>query len=55
MPDPSPRPPLGRRVAARLVTGPAAFLVAGVLDWATLLGRWLAVRVRGRRSDWYLD
>jgi hypothetical protein len=55
MPPGQPRPPLIRRVAARLVTGPAAFLVAGVLDWAALLGRWLAARMRGGRADWYLD
>jgi hypothetical protein len=52
------RPPpagLGTRVAARLITGPAAFLLAGVIDWAVLLTRWLSARARGRRTDWYLE
>ena len=41
-----------RRFAARLVTGPLAFFVAGVIDWLSLLGRYLAARARGRRPDW---
>jgi hypothetical protein len=47
------RPPLVTRAAARLVTGPAAFLVAGLLDWVVLLSRYLYARGRGRRVDWY--
>jgi hypothetical protein len=35
------------RLAARVVTGPAAFLVAGLLDLVAVLW-WLAVRRRGR-------
>ena len=33
-----------RRLLGRLVTGPGAFLIAGVVDWAVLLARW----ARGR-------
>jgi hypothetical protein len=33
-----------RRLLGRLVTGPGAFLLAGLVDWATLLARW----ARGR-------
>ncbi|MDQ6751165.1 MAG: hypothetical protein M3Z33_10475 [Actinomycetota bacterium] len=49
------RPPLPARAAARLVTGPAAFLAAGVLDWVVLLSRYLRARVRGHGTDWYLE
>jgi hypothetical protein len=38
------------RLAGRLVTGPAAFLVAWVLDVLALLVAWLVGRVRERRS-----
>lgn len=55
MPAPLARSPPAARAAARLVTGPAAFLVAGVLDWVVLLGRYLSARGRGRRADWYLE
>ncbi len=48
-------PPLAARAAARLVTGPAAFLLAGVIDWVVLLSRYLYARGQGRRSDWYLE
>jgi hypothetical protein len=50
---PQPSPP--RRLAARLVTGPAAFLAAGVIDWAVLVAEYLAARARGRRLDWYVQ
>jgi hypothetical protein len=43
------------RLAARLVTGPAAFLAAGVVDWVVLLARYAAARARGRRADWYVE
>jgi hypothetical protein len=48
-----PRPTPVRRLAARLVTGPAAFFAAGVVDWLVLIGRYAAARARGRRHDWY--
>jgi hypothetical protein len=48
-----PRPTPVRRLAARLVTGPVAFLAAGVVDWLVLLARYSAARARGRRHDWY--
>jgi hypothetical protein len=35
-----------RRLAAWLVTGPLGHLWAGVADWAELLARWLAARLR---------
>jgi hypothetical protein len=41
-----------RRFAARLLTGPLGFFVAGVIDWLDLLARYLGARVRGRRPDW---
>jgi hypothetical protein len=44
-----------RRIAARLVTGPAAFLAAGVVDWLVLLSRYLTARARGRRHDWWAE
>jgi hypothetical protein len=50
-----PRPTPARRLAARLVTGPAAFLAAGVVDWLVLLARYVAARARGRRTDWYTE
>jgi hypothetical protein len=40
-----------RRFAARLLTGPLGFLVAGVIDWLELLGKYLGARARGRRPD----
>ena len=42
-------PSLRSRAAARLVTGPAAFLVAGVVDWLLLLVRFAWARARGKR------
>jgi hypothetical protein len=36
------------RLAARIVTGPIGFLVAGTLDLASAWGRWAAGRVRAR-------
>ncbi len=50
-----PRPTPARRLAARLVTGPAAFLAAGVVDWLVLVSRYVTARARGRRHDWYAD
>ncbi|HEV8152018.1 MAG TPA: hypothetical protein VGP78_03750 [Solirubrobacteraceae bacterium] len=46
----SPRP-LSRaeRAAARVVTGPAGHLAAGVTDWAVLFTRYAWARVRARR------
>jgi hypothetical protein len=38
--------PMRSRLAAWLVTGPLGHLVAGVLDWAELLGRWFWSRLR---------
>jgi hypothetical protein len=40
------------RLAARLVTGPLAFLLAGALDVALAWGRWGLdrARTRGRRA-----
>jgi hypothetical protein len=45
-----PRRPLStpEHVAARIVTGPAAHLVAGVADWLELLARYGWDRLRGR-------
>jgi hypothetical protein len=37
------------RIAAWLVTGPAAHLAAGVVDWVALLARFGWARVRGQR------
>jgi hypothetical protein len=42
-------PSLRSRAAARLVTGPLAFLLAGAVDWVVLLGRYARARFRGRR------
>lgn len=39
---------MSRRLATWYVTGPLGHLVAGVLDWAELLGRYLWARLRGR-------
>jgi hypothetical protein len=39
-------PVLARRIAAWLLTGPLGHLVAGVADWAELLGRWWLGRLR---------
>jgi hypothetical protein len=38
------------RLAARIVTGPVGFLVAGTLDLASAWGGWAAGRVRARRT-----
>lgn len=43
------------RAAARLVTGPVAFFLAGVIDWLVLAGRYARARARGRGADWYLE
>ncbi len=43
-----PRPPLHRRLAARIVTGPAGHLAAGLADWAALLARLAVAKARGR-------
>jgi hypothetical protein len=40
--------PPHRAIAARLVTGPAGHLVAGVADWVVLFSGWLWARARGR-------
>lgn len=40
--------PLHRRVAAWLLTGPLAFLVAGVVDWIVVVGGYLWRRARGQ-------
>jgi hypothetical protein len=45
---PRPRPPIADRIAARIVTGPAGHLYAGVADWAGLLARYLWARLRRR-------
>jgi len=37
-----------RRLAAWLVTGPPAFLLAGLVDWAQLGARVVVARARGR-------
>jgi hypothetical protein len=42
-------PSLRSRVAGRLVTGPVAFLLAGLVDWIVLLARYARARFRGRR------
>ncbi|MGI8920211.1 MAG: hypothetical protein ACR2HD_00840 [Solirubrobacteraceae bacterium] len=39
---------MGSRLLGRLVTGPLAFLAAGVIDWLVLLARYVAARLRGR-------
>ena len=36
------------RLAARFYTGPLGHLVAGVADWAELLARWNAQKLRER-------
>jgi hypothetical protein len=36
------------RLLARFYTGPVGHLVAGILDWAELLARWSAQRLRER-------
>jgi len=36
-----------------MVTSPVAFLLAGVLDWVVLFGRYAYVRARGRSADWF--
>jgi len=50
---PPSRPPQRVALSARLITGPAGFFVAGVLDVSAAWGRWalqeLAVRL-ARRS-----
>jgi hypothetical protein len=50
-----PRPTPVRRLAAWILTGPAAFLAAGAVDWLVLIARYAAARARGRRDDWYAD
>ncbi|WP_187368950.1 hypothetical protein [Baekduia soli] len=40
--------PLPTRLAAWLYTGPLGHLYGGLLDWASLLGRLLWMRVRAR-------
>jgi hypothetical protein len=45
------RTPLHRRLAARVVTSPGAFLVAGVADWLSLLTRYAWARARGRLTS----
>ena len=37
------------RAAAWVVTGPVGHLVAGLIDWLTLVARWAWARARGRR------
>jgi hypothetical protein len=39
------------RLAARIVTGPVGFLLAGTLDLASAWGRWAAGRVRARIAE----
>jgi hypothetical protein len=39
---------LPSRLAARIITGPIGFFVAGVIDWLALLGHYLRARVAGR-------
>ncbi|HWF72435.1 MAG TPA: hypothetical protein VG186_03770 [Solirubrobacteraceae bacterium] len=39
---------MSSRFAARLLTGPAGFFLAGAIDWLALLGRYVAARARGR-------
>jgi hypothetical protein len=39
------------RFAAWVVTGPAGHLYGGVVDWATLLTRYLWFRARGRDPE----
>jgi hypothetical protein len=41
-----------RRLAARLVTGPAAFLVAGAVDCLVILRRVAWARARRRPVRW---
>jgi hypothetical protein len=36
------------RLAARILTGPVGFFVAGAVDWVVLLSRYLAARAAGR-------
>jgi hypothetical protein len=38
-----------RRASARLLTSPAAFLIAGIVDVAAVAGGALASRLRARR------
>jgi hypothetical protein len=35
------------RLAGRLLTGPAAHFIAGLIDWLALLRRYFAARLRG--------
>jgi hypothetical protein len=37
-----------RRLAARLITGPLAFLIAGAIDVTVAWTRWAVWRLRGR-------
>ncbi len=41
------RPPLRRRAAAWIVTGPVGHLYGGLADWATLAARLAWARARG--------
>jgi hypothetical protein len=41
-----------RRFAARPLTGPLGFFVAGVIDWLALLAQYLGARAHGRRPNW---
>jgi hypothetical protein len=52
---PTRRPSFITRAAARLITGPAAFLLAGAIDWVVLLSRYVRARARGRGVDWYVE
>jgi len=40
------------RLAARLLTGPVGHLLAGLVDWAAVLGKVLWARVRRRPVRW---
>jgi hypothetical protein len=42
------RPAATTRLAAWLVTGPIGHLVAGVIDWVVIMGRYVLARARGR-------
>jgi hypothetical protein len=42
------RPPVHRRAAAALITGPVGHLYGGVADVSVMLARYLYARARGR-------